>query len=60
MTTTLAIVLEILRAAAAHIPEFAEWLELVTRDRDDPISLHVHDVLPIRSASRAVAEDLAR
>lgn len=53
-------VLAILRTLAIVFPPLAAWLDEVTRDRDDEMSVRVRDILPGRSLSREAAEHLRR
>lgn len=49
----------VLKGLAAAVPTVAAWLFDVTKDRPDPFSRRVRDILPERSASRQVADELA-
>ena len=52
------VALELLTLAAKLWPALGSWLGGLVAGKTDPISLRVADILPVKSASEAAAEQL--
>ncbi|WP_394849725.1 hypothetical protein LZC95_20010 [Pendulispora brunnea] len=58
MDSGLDIALGILEGLVKLVPEFGDWLAVVTHGKSDPVTQRVRDILPEESLSAAARREL--